>query len=425
MSTQLIMKITAAGYAAAANQSNTGLRLDLTHFQFGSGNRTPDGSELALISPQQFSAITDGQKLPVTGKLQLRMSALFEGISAYPISEIGIWAGEPGTPGAVLFSYWSKANGKVADMSVGVDFFYTHDMPVEAALGDALNIVIDPSASTAVALMTSHTQAADPHTQYWNDTRGGAKIQAAITALVGGAPGALDTLKELADAINDDANFAATVTTQLAARPAIYSITALPNTNKGPIIVAETAEVWLWSTSAYFTGYRSPLCGRPVDGHTLTPLVSEFDAIGGLLSKTAYAAVWGYAQENSLVLTQANWTTNIGGHYFVDVDANNFRSPDLRNMFRRFTGTDADTANARTIGSKVLDAAQGHYHSAKAYNASGSDVDFRHWPGGAGVIATGLGLNITGPISDGVNGTPRISKENRPVSVAYHPRIHA
>jgi len=425
VSTQLIMKITAAGYAAAANQSNTGIRLDLTHFQFGSGNRTPDGSELALISPQQFSAITDGQNLPVTGKLQLRMSALFEGISAYPISEIGIWAGEPGTPGAVLFSYWSKANGKVADMSVGVDFFYTHDMLVEAALGDALNIVIDPSASTAVALMTSHTQAADPHTQYWNDTRGGAKIQAAITALVGGAPGALDTLKELADAINDDANFAATVTTQLAARPAIYSITALPNTNKGPIIVAETAEVWLWSTSAYFTGYRSPLCGRPVDGHTLTPLVSEFDAIGGLLSKTAYAAVWGYAQENSLVLTQANWTTNIGGHYFVDVDANNFRSPDLRNMFRRFTGTDADTANATTLGSTKADTAQGHKHrlSTQQNTTSGTTT--------GGYIVDGPNFydatysTAGAMVSDGANGTPRIGKETAPKRVAYAPRIHA
>ncbi|UPT85177.1 hypothetical protein HAP41_0000033350 [Bradyrhizobium barranii subsp. apii] len=43
-------------------------------------------------------------------------------------------------------------------------------------------------------------------------------LQAAITALIGGAPGALDTLKELADAINDDASFAATVTAALAVR---------------------------------------------------------------------------------------------------------------------------------------------------------------------------------------------------------------
>lgn len=43
-------------------------------------------------------------------------------------------------------------------------------------------------------------------------------VAAAIAALVNSSPTALDTLKELADALGDDANFAATVTTALAAR---------------------------------------------------------------------------------------------------------------------------------------------------------------------------------------------------------------
>lgn len=43
-------------------------------------------------------------------------------------------------------------------------------------------------------------------------------IQAAIDGLLAGAPGALDTLNELASALGDDANFAATVTAALAAR---------------------------------------------------------------------------------------------------------------------------------------------------------------------------------------------------------------
>lgn len=43
-------------------------------------------------------------------------------------------------------------------------------------------------------------------------------VQTAITNLIGGAPGALDTLNELATAINDDAAFSATVTTALGVR---------------------------------------------------------------------------------------------------------------------------------------------------------------------------------------------------------------
>lgn len=38
-------------------------------------------------------------------------------------------------------------------------------------------------------------------------------VESAITALIDGAPGVLDTLNELATALNDDANFAGTITT--------------------------------------------------------------------------------------------------------------------------------------------------------------------------------------------------------------------
>lgn len=50
-------------------------------------------------------------------------------------------------------------------------------------------------------------------------------VQAAITALINGAPGALDTLKELADAINDDASYAATLTALLALKAPLASPT--------------------------------------------------------------------------------------------------------------------------------------------------------------------------------------------------------
>src|SRR5690606_28777019 len=45
-----------------------------------------------------------------------------------------------------------------------------------------------------------------------------AYIAAQISALVASAPGALDTLNELADALGDDANFATTVTNAIATK---------------------------------------------------------------------------------------------------------------------------------------------------------------------------------------------------------------
>lgn len=139
-------------------------------------------------------------------------------------------------------------------------------------------------------------------------------------------------------------------------------------------------------------------------------MASEIDAIGGVLNKVAYAGLWGYAQENSLVMTQANWTTNIGGHYFVDVDANTFRVPDLRNMFRRYTGTDADTANARTLGSRKLDTFKSHTH-----DALGGNQGVGYQTGGASPVRENA-LYIT--------TTAAGSAETAPKHTAYAPRLH-
>jgi len=212
--------------------------------------------------------------------------------------------------------------------------------------------------------------------------------------------------------------------------PRIYPIAALPTQDIGPIIVAECAEVWIWSSTQYFKGYRSPLCGRPLDGHTSLPLISEVDAIGGLISKTGYAALWGYAQEQGLVKTEAVWQANRGTHWFSDYSASEFRVPDLRDMFRRFTGTDADTANAeRSFGSRQGHAVGAHRHALKSASAGIAPNTL----GTAGTVdalalkdMTGPGLVVNTTLDQNVMASgERIGAETRPINIAYHPRIHA
>lgn len=77
--------------------------------------------------------------------------------------------------------------------------------------------------------LAQHIAAADPHTQYATKT----DLAAKLAALVGQSPQSLDTLKELADALGNDPNFATTIVNALAQKAAIDSPT-FTGTPKGP-----------------------------------------------------------------------------------------------------------------------------------------------------------------------------------------------
>ena len=65
-------------------------------------------------------------------------------------------------------------------------------------------------------------------------------VQQEITSLIGGAPGSLDTLNELAAAINDDASYASTLTTALATKLPLAGGTITSGTSVGLTINHDT-----------------------------------------------------------------------------------------------------------------------------------------------------------------------------------------
>lgn len=85
-------------------------------------------------------------------------------------------------------------------------------------------------------------------------------VQAAIAALINSAPGALDTLKELADAIGDDASFAATMTTALAAKAPLAS-PALTGNPTAPTQTGTDNSTKL-ATTAFVKGLIAALTGQ-------------------------------------------------------------------------------------------------------------------------------------------------------------------
>ena len=94
-------------------------------------------------------------------------------------------------------------NGNAADLSA---LTTTEKTTLVAALNE-LNAAIG-----AIDLTDLISDATTATTTTWSSTKINSSIDAAVSALVDGAPGVLDTLNELAAALGDDADFTTTIT---------------------------------------------------------------------------------------------------------------------------------------------------------------------------------------------------------------------
>lgn len=179
------------------------------------------------------------------------------------------------------------------------------DLPsgaVETALLDSKA----PLASPALTGMpTAPTAASGTATTQIAST---AFVQAALASLVGSAPGALDTLNELAAALGNDPNLAATMTAALAAKAPLAS-PALTGAPTAPTAVSGTATTQIASTafvqaalaakaaleSPAFTGVptaptaavgtnTTQLATAAFVQDALAPLLSRSDALASLLA---------------------------------------------------------------------------------------------------------------------------------------------
>jgi hypothetical protein len=101
-----------------------------------------------------------------------------------------------------------QINGNAADLSALQTTDKTH-------LVAAINEVLSRMAAGGGAAIDDATTSTS---KVWSSSKTSAEISTKIAALVASAPGALDTLDELAAALGDDANFAATVNTAIGNR---------------------------------------------------------------------------------------------------------------------------------------------------------------------------------------------------------------
>ncbi|EET4256046.1 phage tail protein [Escherichia coli] len=246
--------LTNQGAARLANATMLGSKLNLTQMAVGDANGvlpTPDPAQTKLINQKRIAPLNLLSVDPNNQSQIIAEQIIPENEGGFWIREIGLYDDE-----GVLIAVANCPETYKPQLQEGSGRTQTIRMILVVTNTEAITLKIDPSVVLATRKyvddevlelrlyvddqMRNHIAAQDPHTQYaqkHNPTFTGepkaptpaagnnttriattAVVQAAITALINGAPDTLDTLKEIAAAINNDPKFSTTINNALSGK---------------------------------------------------------------------------------------------------------------------------------------------------------------------------------------------------------------
>ncbi|ECK2307251.1 phage tail protein [Salmonella enterica subsp. enterica serovar Typhimurium] len=246
--------LTNQGAARLANATMLGSKLNLTQMAVGDANGvlpTPDPAQTKLINQKRIAPLNLLSVDPNNQSQIIAEQIIPENEGGFWIREIGLYDDE-----GVLIAVANCPETYKPQLQEGSGRTQTIRMILVVSNTEAITLKIDPSVVLATRKyvddkvlelrlyvddqMRNHIAAQDPHTQYAqkhnptftgepkaptpaagnNTTRIATTefVQAAITALINGAPATLDTLKEIAAAINNDPKFSTTINNALAGK---------------------------------------------------------------------------------------------------------------------------------------------------------------------------------------------------------------
>ncbi|EHX1673819.1 phage tail protein, partial [Escherichia coli] len=301
--------LTNQGAARLANATMLGSKLNLTQMAVGDANGvlpTPDPAQTKLINQKRIAPLNLLSVDPNNQSQIIAEQIIPENEGGFWIREIGLYDDE-----GVLIAVANCPETYKPQLQEGSGRTQTIRMILVVTNTEAITLKIDPSVVLATRKyvddkvlelklyvddqMRNHIAAQDPHTQYaqkHNPTFTGepkaptpaagnnttriattAFIQAAITALIGGAPATLDTLKEIAAAINNDPKFSTTINNALALKAPLSS-PALTGTPTAPT-AAQSANNTQIATTAFVKSAIAAMVGSaPAALDTLNELAA-------------------------------------------------------------------------------------------------------------------------------------------------------
>lgn len=229
--------LTAIGEAKDANAKALGTALKLTEMAVGDGNGalpTPDRTRTALVRQVRRAPLNTLKPDPQNPGQLIAEQIIPEDVGGWWIRELGIYddAGDLIAIGNCPETYKPQlAEGSGRVQVVRMVLIMSSAASVQLKIDPAVVLATRKYADdqdaqvrqAAVDQAAAHVAAADPHPQYLTEAEGAARIQAAVQALVNSSPATLDTLAELAAALNNDKDFAVTMANALATKAPLAS----------------------------------------------------------------------------------------------------------------------------------------------------------------------------------------------------------
>lgn len=309
MSAKFYTLLTDIGAAKLASAAALGVPLKITKMAVGDGGGvlpTPSAQQTKLVSEKRRADLNMLYIDPQNSSQIIAEQVIPETEGGWWIREVGLFD-ETGA----LIAVGNCPESYKPQLAEGSGRTQTVRMVLITSSTDNITLKIDPSVVLATRkyvddkvlelkvyvdeLMAAHLAAADPHTQYapkasptftgtpkaptaaaGNNTTQLATtafVQAALIALVNGAPATLDTLKEIAEAINNDPNFSTTINNALALKAPLAS-PALTGTPTAPT-AAQTVNNTQIATTAFVKSALAALVGSsPAALDTLNELAA-------------------------------------------------------------------------------------------------------------------------------------------------------
>ncbi|MFP0511724.1 phage tail protein [Klebsiella variicola] len=252
MSTKFYTLLTDIGAAKLASAAALGVPLKITHMAVGDGGGTlptPDAKQTALVNEKRRAALNMLYIDPQNSSQIIAEQVIPENEGGWWIREVGLF-----DESGALIAVGNCPESYKPQLAEGSGRTQTVRMVLITSSTGNIILKIDPAVVLATRkyvddkalelkvyvddLIAKHLAALDPHSQYapkesptftgtpkaptpaaGNNTTQLATtafVQAALTALINGAPATLDTLKEIAAAINNDPKFSTTINNALA-----------------------------------------------------------------------------------------------------------------------------------------------------------------------------------------------------------------